>query len=264
MTGNDAAAARLRLYPECAFGGYSRWDGTVAFYTRVRATMRPSFRVLDFGCGVGAHLTALPGPVRAIQQLKGTVHEVVGVDVSAAGQGNPWLDRFVLMEDEVVPIDAGYFDACICDWTLEHVVDVESLFHELRRLLKPGGYLFIRTPNVFHYSSIGASILPYRAHAAVRRWLGQFHTVEDVFPVRYRCNTRRRLARTFRRHGFENVVYVHRGESHLIGAGRLAGRLGEYVERTLPRAFSHELHGFGRKSEAQSGASISSAGRESP
>ena len=31
--------ARARLYPETRFGGYSRRDGTVAFYTRVNALL---------------------------------------------------------------------------------------------------------------------------------------------------------------------------------------------------------------------------------
>jgi SAM-dependent methyltransferase len=254
VAGLDLDAARVRLYPESEFGGYSRWDGTVAFYTRVRATVDASFRVLDFGCGIGAHLTALPAPVRAIQQLKGRVREVVGVDVSAAGAFNPWVDRFVLLENGAVPLDTGYFDACVCDWALEHVLDVEQLFRELARLLRPGGYLFIRTPNLLHYSSIAARLLPFSTHAAVRRWLGQFHTTDDVFPVHYRCNTRGRLRRTYERHGFESVVIVHRGESHLTGVGRLAGRFGDELERLLPPGFSHELHAFGRRRGNGSGA----------
>jgi SAM-dependent methyltransferase len=182
--------------------------------------------------------------------LKGKVREVVGTDITGDGAANPWLDHFVLLTDGMVPLESETFDACVCDWTLEHVVNVDSMFGELARLLRPGGFLFIRTPNRWHYSSIVASFLPFRMHASIRRWMGQFHTADDVFPVLYQCNTRGRLAMAFQRHGFAGTVYAHRGESHLAGAGRLSGLLGEYLERALPSALSHELHGFGRKASA--------------
>ena len=41
-------------YPESEFGGYTRVDGTVPFFTRVQALARPEMTVLDVGCGRGA------------------------------------------------------------------------------------------------------------------------------------------------------------------------------------------------------------------
>lgn len=242
-----AAALRMRLYPEMAFGGYSRWDGTVAFYTRLRAVLKAEWHVLDYGCGIGAHISDAPGPVRAIQALKGQVRELIGADISEEGGLNPWLDRFVIVSGGTVPLESESIDACYCDWTLEHVKDVEEVFAELARLIRPGGYLFIRTPNRWHYSSLAASVLPIRTHASVRRWLGQFHTADDVFPVYYRCNTKHQLSRAFARHGFISTVYTHRGESHLAGSGRPLGSLGEAIERLFPSFLWHELHGFGVK-----------------
>ena len=37
------------FYPENMAGGFSRCDGTVQFYQRVRALLRPGWVVLDFG-----------------------------------------------------------------------------------------------------------------------------------------------------------------------------------------------------------------------
>jgi SAM-dependent methyltransferase len=247
MPHEEAWALRTRLYPELAFGGFSRWDGTMLFYGRVAALLDSSSRVLDYGCGVGAHISQAVPAVREVQRLRGKVGELVGTDVSDDGMSNPWLDRFVMLSDGQVPLESESFDACICDWTLEHVSDVDRLFGEIARLLRPGGYLFVRTPNRWHYSSIVAALLPFRTHAAIRSWMGQFHTVEDVYPVLYRCNSTRRLRAAFRRHGFVSAVYAHRGESPLAGAGRFWGLLGEGIERIAPRALSHELHGFGQK-----------------
>ncbi len=45
-----------RFYPESRYGGFTDIDGTVAFFARVNALLRPSFTVLDFGCGRGSHI----------------------------------------------------------------------------------------------------------------------------------------------------------------------------------------------------------------
>lgn len=49
-----------RLFPEVSAGGFTRMDGTVEFYTRVNALLRPDMTVLDFGAGRGAGLVDAP------------------------------------------------------------------------------------------------------------------------------------------------------------------------------------------------------------
>jgi len=239
--------ARTRLYPERRFGGFSRRNGTVAFYTRVAALVRPDSRVLDYGCGVGAHVDAEEPFVGALQRLRGKVAEVVGVDVDGEAARNPYIDRFVPTSGSTIPLASNSIDLCVSDWGLEHFDDPSSFFREVFRVLTPGGYLCLRTPNLLHYSSLGAWMLPFRFHHRVRRMLGYFHTEADVFPTLYRCNTRGKLERALRRHGFDAYVYRHRGESHTIGAGFLPGVVGEMVERFSPPLMRHELHAFAMK-----------------
>lgn len=241
------AAGRLRLYPEMAFGGFCRRDGTVAFYTRVNALLQRDHRVLDYGCGAGSHASALPPFPKSLQVLRGRVAEVIGTDVGD-GNENPYIDRFIPITGEHdVALPNASIDLMVCDWGLEHFEHPQGFFAECRRLLKAGGYLCLRTPNKWHYSSIGASLLPFRLHHAVRRWLGQFHTEADVFPTYYRCNTRGALSRALRANGFAAHVYAHRGESHLAGAGTVPGLVGEAIELLSPPLFWHELHVFARR-----------------
>ena len=239
--------AVARIYPELRFGGYSRRDGTVAFYTRVNALVSPTSRVLDYGCGVGAHATeALPFP-KSLQVLRGRVAEVIGTDISDPGAANPYIDRFVPLQGGRIALPDASVDVCVCDWGLEHFEDPAPFFSDVFRVLKPGGYLCLRTPNLLHYSSLGAWLVPFKFHHWLRRMLGYFHTEADVFPVVYKCNTRGRLTRALRRAGFDAMVIRHRGNSHLTGAGLVPGWFGELIERFSPQAFAHELHAYGRK-----------------
>lgn len=245
-------SVRARIYPESRFGGFSQRDGTVAFFTRVASLITPTSRILDYGCGVGAHIDADEPFAASLQRLKGRGAEVIGVDFDGAAASNPNIDRFVPTPGGVIPLESGSIDVCVSHWGLEHFEEVSQFFDECLRVLAPGGYLCLRTPNLMHYSSLGAWIVPFRYHHALRRMLGYFHTEADVFPTLYRCNTRGRLARTMRQHGFDAEVIRHRGESHTLGVGYAAGLAGELVERLSPPLFWHELHAFGRKPTGRS------------
>jgi SAM-dependent methyltransferase len=236
-----------RIYPELRFGGYSRRDGTVAFYARIASLVTPASRVLDYGCGVGAHAReALPYP-KSLMVLKGRVAEVIGTDVDADAATNPFIDRYVPLDNGRIPLPDRSVDLVVSDWGLEHFDEPAPFFAEAYRVLGPGGHLCLRTPNLFHYSSLGAALVPFKWHHALRRMLGYFHTEADVFPVRYRCNTKGKLRGAMRDAGFDAVVMRHQGNSHLTGAGLVPGLIGEVIERVEPAFCWHELHAFGRK-----------------
>jgi SAM-dependent methyltransferase len=240
--------AREIIYPELRFGGFTRRDGTLLFYARVNALLPANARVLDYGCGVGAHASLLPPFVKGLQVLRGRVAEVIGTDVDYAGATNPYIDRFLpLGAGFRIPLDADAVDLVVCDWGLEHFEEPATFFADVHRVLKPGGHLCLRTPNLLHYSSLGARAIPFRFHHAVRRALGHFHSADDVFPTYYRCNTQGQLERALGRAGFDPCVIRHRGESHTARAGVAVGWVGELIERWSPMAFAHELHAFARK-----------------
>lgn len=52
-TGTSTSPVLARLYPEVAAGGFSHVDGTVGFYRRVNALLRPDMTVADVGPGRG-------------------------------------------------------------------------------------------------------------------------------------------------------------------------------------------------------------------
>ena len=97
--------------------------------------------VLDLGCGDGRLTLGLRG------------RRIVGADVSPIA-----LDRarrrvakrdIELMETApgaILPFGDGTFDLVLLAETVEHVVDVETLLSEARRVLRPGGEIALTTP----------------------------------------------------------------------------------------------------------------------
>lgn len=54
MREGSGSKALTVAFPEIGAGGYTSRDGTVEFYGRVQALLRPTMHVLDFGAGRGA------------------------------------------------------------------------------------------------------------------------------------------------------------------------------------------------------------------
>src|SRR5215469_2673950 len=93
-----------RIYPENQAGGFSRFDGTVQFYQRVRALVGPNAKVLDFGAGRAAAYYDDPSTYRKrLRDLRGEGRLIVGADVDPIVSTNPWLDEAVVI-DPVAPL----------------------------------------------------------------------------------------------------------------------------------------------------------------
>lgn len=96
-------------------------------------------RILDYGCGSGEYLC----------RMKALGNEVVGVEwdpVCVDQLRSTGVDVFVASE---VPADEwrGKFDFITLNHVIEHVPDPVGLLGQLKSWLRPGGKVFIETPN---------------------------------------------------------------------------------------------------------------------
>lgn len=198
-----------QLRPEIAAGGYARDDGTVHFFSRVNALLRPDMVCVDFGAGRGRELQRPnPGYAQRLATLQGKVRKTIGIDVDDAVLGHPFLDeRIVVAPGEALPLAAESVDLMVANWVLEHLPDPQLFAAEMRRVLKPGGWLCAHTVNRWGYVGIGARAVPNALHARLLRWLWPGRGEIDIFSVQYRLNSLADLRRHFPSDAWSDYSY---------------------------------------------------------
>lgn len=161
--------------------------------------------VLDLGCGGGfiAHVLSL------------VARSATGIDInpSAIGYASRRFPRptFLCSELSDVLNLRDRFDFVHCSELIEHVGDVNLFMRALKTLTRPGGHVYITTPDRGHH----------RVPADIREW--------DVFcpPVHVQFFTRRAAEALFGRYGFRIVqFYSNRKPGLLFVAKNLDGYYG--------------------------------------
>lgn len=107
----------------------------------------PPPRILAAGCGLGHE-------ARYIQERLGG--EMIGIDrVLPEGAAQTTADGLILMEASVMdlPFEDAHFDAVFYHHVIEHVPDAAASLVEIARVLRPGGWLYVGTPN--RYRAVG-------------------------------------------------------------------------------------------------------------
>jgi len=84
--------------------------------------------VLEVGSGEGS--------------LQDLVKDYTGLDISATARAK-YHKRFVQADARAMPFPDNEFDAVWSIWVLEHVPNPEQALREIRRVLKPGGLLYL-------------------------------------------------------------------------------------------------------------------------
>jgi SAM-dependent methyltransferase len=104
-------------------------------------------KVLEVGAGSG--------------RLQDVVDDYTALDISASAR-QFFHKPFVEASATSMPFPDNSFDALWSIWVLEHIPNPEKALLEMRRVVKPGGHIFLRVRNdVDRYSAQGYRVRPY-------------------------------------------------------------------------------------------------------
>ena len=132
---------------------------------------------LDFGCADGGYDEEI---------LARGANAVTGVDVeepriAAAKQRNVPDTDYLAFDGFTLPFEDARFDGTFMNEVFEHVADEDRALSEVRRVLKPGGYLVLISPNRWfpfegHNVTIGskticpAPLIPWLPERLTNSW----------------------------------------------------------------------------------------------
>lgn len=176
---NTEALFKKYYYDQPRFIG-----GTTVFHNFCQKHIPVHSRILEIGCG----------PTNETSRLLSSIGYLEGADVSVEALGNRYLRHAHIYDGVTLPIPSETFDACASDFVLEHIQNPRQHFLEVCRILKPGGIYCLRTPNLLHYVSLPASVLPHSFHRLIAnrvRSLPPDH--HEPYTTYYRANRPSRL-----------------------------------------------------------------------
>jgi ubiquinone/menaquinone biosynthesis C-methylase UbiE len=147
------------------------WIDGYAMSARVQ--VRPGERVLDAGCGTG----------RSFGAMLAQGAELVGVDFSAgmlrvARRKHPAAALVQADLQRGWPFRDGSFDTVVCALVGEHLGELDRVFGETRRVLRPGGRLIF---SVYHPAMAAAGKEARYITGSVEYRLGAVKHVTDDY-----------------------------------------------------------------------------------
>lgn len=131
---------------------YGKGEQTIKFYLDYTTTekMFKGKTVLDVGCGAGG---------KSLFYASKGAEKVVGIDIverykeeseNLAKELGISNFEFQIQDASKTTFDDNTFDTIIMNDAMEHVAEPESVLNEMKRILKPGGRLYVNFPPYNH------------------------------------------------------------------------------------------------------------------
>jgi SAM-dependent methyltransferase len=181
--------------------------------------------ILDVGCGVG----------NLSSYVDNMFERYVGADV-VRHEGFPAGESFCLVDLDAgqVPLPDGAADVVAAVETVEHLENPRAFFRELVRLVRPGGWVVVTTPNQLSLLSKLTLLLK-----------NQFNAFQDAcYPAHLSALLEIDLRRIAAECRLTNIAVAYSGRGRMPGT---AWHYPAFLSRCFPRAFSDNVLVIGRK-----------------
>jgi SAM-dependent methyltransferase len=173
-----------------------KWAAHAEAYAKLIAEhLKPQTRWLDAGTGSRILEEDLDPLENWLVQQGGMT---VGMDVQLTQHRN--IRTLVGGSIYDLPFADGSFDLVTCNMVMEHLGEPARAVAEIARVLSRGGVVIVNTPNLWNYgvmaNAILSKVMPEQWRLGLVR-ASDSREPKDIFPVRYRANTVRRLSAVF-------------------------------------------------------------------
>lgn len=220
-----------------------------------RQGVKPGARILDVGCGTGelaVNLVRKGYDVWAVDIAPAMVETTTRM---LAGNGFPSEGRVLIGDVENLEFDDGFFDVVIASGVIEYQKTDEPTLSEMRRVVKPGGFIILNVTILASYSMALVQLYLWaRRYDATRRVLREAkHRVlrregELTEYVDRRSHNPAAFDEELASHGFEKVDHRYFHFSALPGPidtvlGDAGKRAGRWMERYSESAIGRWLAG---------------------
>ena len=106
-----------------------------------------------------------------------------------------------LIANEYLPFQSNFFDVVVSNHVLEHVRDSKHHIDEIYRVIKPGGWLYLATPNRLwpwevHYKTAFLHYLPANIFHGIMKKTGQYEedvNLKTTWQIRSICSSFKRI-----------------------------------------------------------------------
>lgn len=232
----------MKVHSEICVDNFTIQDSDISFFSLIRSLYLryPIKSVLDYGAGRNYYVQDFDASahsyfIKDLRDLRYGGAKVTAVDVSEAVSTHPTSDAQVqLAPSAPLPFEDASFDLVVSDFVFEHLEMPQQLAIELQRVVKPGGWILVRTPNRYGYVALAASLVPNSLHTFVLRYIQPDRKDVDVFPTYYRVNTAA-SARKFFNQCEVSVVSSHWEPQYFFGK-RWLYRVNLFIHALLPSA----------------------------
>lgn len=191
----QAARKNQRLFAKYYYDRPDFVDGRTRF-----------LRLCDDFIGDGPILEIGAGPANKSSAHFAARGPVVGLDVSEEVRGNRFLTEALVYDGHRFPFPDNSFPICVSDYVVEHIRNPVEHFQEICRVLRPGGIYCFRTPNLWHYFTLGSKLMPHSLHLRLANWMRDLgDRAGDPWPTVYKANSRCTVRRIAAAAGLEVV-----------------------------------------------------------
>lgn len=139
-------------------------------------------RILEVACGRGGFVRLLANAGAHVAGCDFSTAALHATRLKLCNNGHPPPVTLVQGDAQSLPFSDNSFDIVVSCETIEHLPDVQAALREMFRVARPGGRLFLTTPNYFNFMGLYELYARFRHPSRQddqpfdrRQWFPQVH-----------------------------------------------------------------------------------------